>query len=132
MKTTSNCNMADTEPSHVNTTLYFSVAPEGERPYAKTHVNDPKTGQRETNLTREPKEVSIENIRGNEHTVGLDITGFQYFYAPANHKSFANDEEIEREYLPESNELLKKLTGASKVVIFDHSMHLLILVCEFY
>ena len=32
-----------------------------------------------------------------------------------------DDAEIEKEYYPESEELIKKVTGASRVVFFDHS-----------
>ncbi|KAF4609912.1 hypothetical protein D9613_010243 [Agrocybe pediades] len=66
--------------------------------------------------------VQIENLRGKEQSVSLDTTGFQYFRLAASHKSFATDEEIKEEYYPESIELIKKLTGATKVVIFDHTI----------
>lgn len=69
----------------------------------------------------EPYDLEIENLRGKEDTVSLDTTGFQFFRAEAKHKSFNNDEEVEKEYYPESIELLKQLTGANRVVIFDHS-----------
>ena len=39
------------------------------------------------------------------------------------HTSFENDEEVEREYYPEPIELVKELTGASRVVPFDHSAY---------
>jgi hypothetical protein len=95
------------------TTLTYHVPPkENARPYLKINA-DPKTGQRETN---------IENIRGKEDTVGLDTTGFQYLKRAAKHTTFGNDEEIKKEYYPESAKLIKEVTGASRVVFFDHSM----------
>jgi hypothetical protein len=39
----------------------------------------------------------------------------------AAHKAFTNDADIEKEYYPESIELIKRVTGASRVVLFDHS-----------
>jgi len=63
----------------------------------------------------------VENVRGKEDTVTLDTAGFQFYSRPAKHKSFVNDEEIRREYYRESEQLLKEVTGASKVTIFDHS-----------
>lgn len=63
----------------------------------------------------------MENVRGKEDTVTLDTAGFQFYNCPARHQSFANDEEIRREYYRESEQLLKEVTGASKVTIFDHS-----------
>jgi len=111
-----------TEPTSTTTNLFYHVPPEdGARAYVHINVN-PKTGEREQNYGREERQAIIENLRGKEDTVSLDTTGFQYFKRPTKHTSFANDEEITREYYPESIELIKKLTGASKVVIFDHSM----------
>ncbi|KAF9552783.1 hypothetical protein CPC08DRAFT_714305 [Agrocybe pediades] len=83
---------------------------------------DPVTGGRKNNYQREDKQIFVENLRGKEDSVTLDTAGFQFFHAPAAHKTFANDEEIQREYYPESVELIKKLTGASRVEIFDHTI----------
>ena len=108
-------------PASTNAKLLYLIPPEdGVRAYQ--HINsDPITGERKRNFSREEKDVVIENLRGKEDSVSLDTTGFQYYKHPAKHTSFANDEEIVREYYPESIELIKKLTGASRVVLFDHS-----------
>lgn len=100
--------------------IYFQLPADGSKPY--TNINaDPSTGVREKNWVSEPHDVEIENVRGKEDTLTLDTTGFQYFRRPATHTTFTDDEEIEREYYPESIELVKELTGASRVVPFDHS-----------
>ena len=103
------------------TLIYFQPPVDGSKPY--TGINaDSKTGVREQNWVEEVHEgVSIENLRGKEDSVSLDTTGFSYLRAPQKYTSFANDEEIEREYYPESIELVKKITGASMIVPFDHS-----------
>jgi len=82
---------------------------------------DPTTGVRVRNYSQEEKEVEIENIRGKEDSVTLDTAGFQFYRVPSKHTSFANDEAIKKEYYPESIELIKKLTGATRVELFDHS-----------
>jgi hypothetical protein len=108
--------------SVVKATLAFSTpVPNGERAY--TNINaDPETGVRKTNVVRFHTEVNIENLRGKEDSVTLDTAGFQFYAGrPATHKSFNDDKEIEAEYYPESAELIKELTGASRVVFFDHS-----------
>jgi len=109
--------------SSTKTKLNFSVPPpHGERAYV--HANrDPKTGDYKRNYESKEKEVVIENLRGKEDSATLDTAGFQLFHCPAKHISFATDEDIYREYYPESIELLKKLTSASRVVLFDHSKH---------
>ncbi|KAF9523597.1 hypothetical protein CPB83DRAFT_862595 [Crepidotus variabilis] len=113
--------MPTVEPFEVKAVIHYSIQPEEEPAFIKTFV-DSTTGERDTNITREAKDVVIENVRGKEHTVSLDTTGFQFFNAPTKYKSFANDEEIKREYYPESIELIKKLTGANRVVLFDHTL----------
>ncbi|KAJ3503492.1 hypothetical protein NMY22_g18231 [Coprinellus aureogranulatus] len=67
-------------------------------------------------------EVTIEDVRGKEDQYTLDTSGFQWVHTPAKHTSFQNDEAIKNEYYPESIDLLKKVTGASRVVIFDHTL----------
>ena len=89
---------------------------------AYQYVNaDPITGERERNFEREEKSVIIENIRGKENSVSLDTAGFQFYRYPSKHTTFTSDEEIRQEYYPESAELIKKATGASRVELFDHS-----------
>ncbi|KAJ3506122.1 hypothetical protein NLJ89_g7044 [Agrocybe chaxingu] len=100
--------------------LYFTEPKGGVRAYHFIN-SDPATGQREKNWEFDEKQVSIENLRGKEDTVSLDTTGFQFANHTTAHTSFANDEEIKREYYPESIGLIKKLTGASRVELFDHS-----------
>jgi hypothetical protein len=109
-------------PTSTTTQLLYTVPPAGDvRAYQHTDA-DPATGERKRNYTREEKDTVIENLRGKEDSVSLDTAGFQYFHHPAKHTSFANDEEVVREYYPESIELIKKLTGASRVELFDHTI----------
>ncbi|KAF9550059.1 hypothetical protein CPC08DRAFT_715340 [Agrocybe pediades] len=94
-------------------------------PTVKLYQNinaDSATGERPRNFTREDKHIPIENLRGKEDSVTLDTAGFQFFHAPSDYKTFANDEEIKKVYYPESIELIKKLTGASRVELFDHTI----------
>ena len=103
-------------------TLFYSEAPaDGSRAY--TNINaDPATGVRDTNVIAvQHDDVPIENLRGKEHTVTLDTAGFQFGRASQKYTAFTDDAEIEREYYPESIELVKKITGASRIVPFDHS-----------
>ncbi|KAF5354567.1 hypothetical protein D9758_011202 [Tetrapyrgos nigripes] len=101
------------------TLLYFTPPADGSRPYV--HIND-EPGRPKKNWDAAKHVVQIENVRGREDTVSLDTAGFQFYKHPAKHTTFANDEEIKAEYYPESVELIKKLTGASKVVLFDHTI----------
>ena len=111
---------------HVKTTITYSVPPADGSPPTLTINQDSINGeQRERNFMRQIQEVQVENIRGKEDTVSLDTAGFQFYKIPAKYKGeFLDDEEIKREYYPESAELIKKLTGASQAVIFDHSSYI--------
>ncbi|KAJ6551661.1 hypothetical protein B0H19DRAFT_1158498 [Mycena capillaripes] len=104
-------------PSNTTASLNFAVAPkDGSRAYV--NINDSS----DMNYTREEHEVKIHNLRGNESAATLDTAGFQLFKHPAKHTAFTNDADVEKEYYPESIELIKRLTGASRVVLFDHTI----------
>ncbi|KAG2059523.1 hypothetical protein BDR06DRAFT_874318 [Suillus hirtellus] len=100
---------------------YFTPPSDGSRPFTTINA-DPATGQRARNWKNEEHTVEIENVRGKESDYTLDTAGFQYVTKPSKHSAFINDEEIRGEYYPESIELLKDITGASKVVLFDHTV----------
>jgi hypothetical protein len=104
----------------ITTTLSYFVPPaDGSRPFYKT-VHESGDEKTRANWSPEDRTVEIENIRGEEEYT-LDTAGFQYFKRPATHTTFRDDAEILAEYYPESAALIKELTGASKVVLFDHS-----------
>ncbi|TFK23978.1 hypothetical protein FA15DRAFT_619934 [Coprinopsis marcescibilis] len=112
-------------PADISSTpavLTYFIPPEnGERAYQ--HINaDPITGEKLLNFTKVDHAVEIENLRGKEDSVNLDSAGFQFGRHAPKHTSFENDEEIKTEYYPESIALIKQLTGASRVVLFDHTI----------
>ena len=113
--------MSASTPATTTANLRYDTAPEGGvRAYQNVYP-DPITGERKKNHGSENKDVVVENLRGKEDSVTLDTAGFQYFKHTSKHTSFANDEEIYQEYYPESIDLIKSLTRASRVVLFDHS-----------
>ncbi|KAA1477860.1 hypothetical protein DENSPDRAFT_885433 [Dentipellis sp. KUC8613] len=110
------------EPATVSTSLSYFVPPaDGSKPWQNINA-DPVSGKRFTNTSRAFHAVQIENLRGREAAPTLDRNGFQFFRKPAQHTAFDSTQAIEGEYYPESIELLKQLTGASRVVIFDHTI----------
>jgi len=100
--------------------IYFVPPADGSKPYSDI-MTDIRSGTGR-NWTQEPHQVEIENLRGNEDSVSLDTTGFGFYRHSQKYTSFSDDAEIEREYYPESIELVKKLTGASRIVPFDHTI----------
>lgn len=101
--------------------LNYHLPPaDGSRAYHNINA-DSATGERDRNWVEDPHVVDIENVRGSEDQYKLDVSGFQFGREASKHTSFLNDKEIEAEYYPQCTELIKKLTGASSAVIFDHS-----------
>ena len=109
-------------PASTTANLVYPTKPEGGvRAYQRVDDIDPLTGERVRNFGTAERSVVIENVRGREDSVSLDTAGFQFYKHTSKHTTFDNEEEIRREYYPESIELIKKLTGASRVELFDHS-----------
>jgi len=102
--------------------LNYSLAPpDGSRPYHNINV-DSVTGERARNWMDDHHVVNIENVRGSEDQYTLDNAGFQFGRQVSKHTRFVDDKEIKQEYYPECVELIKKATGASSAVIFDHTI----------
>lgn len=99
---------------------YFSPPADGSRAYNNINA-DSTTGEHGRNWAEDRHVVDIENVRGSEDQYKLDNAGFQYGREASKHTRFLDDKEIEAEYYPECIELIKKITGASSTVIFDHS-----------
>ena len=113
---------ATSEPVTVRSSLnYFTPPANGERPYSFAYTPDPASGLSRRNWEAVTHPIEIENLRGREDSVTLDTAGFQFGVAAPTHKSFASNADIEKEYYPESIALIQKVTGASRVVLFDHS-----------
>ena len=108
-------------PFSTTADLFYAREPEGGVCVYQYVDVTPPAGERVRNFELEPKSVVIENARGKEDSFSLDTTGFQFYNHISKLTTFDNDEEIRRVYFPESIELIKNLTGASRVEIFDHS-----------
>ena len=101
---------------------YFVPPADGSKPI--TYITDELAAKHNAptrNWVSVPHDLPVINLRGRENTVNLDGTGFQYLKHESSLKDFSDDATIEKIYYPESAELLKKVTGASRVQIFDHS-----------
>ncbi|OSX62338.1 hypothetical protein POSPLADRAFT_1046699 [Postia placenta MAD-698-R-SB12] len=91
----------------------------GSPPY--TLINADAAG-RTGNWVPEPNDVEIHDVRGDEAAFTLDTAGFQFFAGAPDHTSFTDDADIRAKYYSESIALLKLLTGARRVVPFDHTV----------
>ncbi|PFH45737.1 hypothetical protein AMATHDRAFT_158041 [Amanita thiersii Skay4041] len=113
---------SNSNPSLVTSSLIFCIEPDNGEPAKLNMTSDPITKQRERNWTTEQREIYIEDISQKKDTVTLDTAGFQFFTSPTKHVSFDDDADIQRGYYPECIELIKEMTGASRVVLFNHTV----------
>ncbi|KAI0946739.1 hypothetical protein AcW1_010116 [Taiwanofungus camphoratus] len=107
-------------PTVSSNLIFYSPPKDGSPPYTLINA-DPATG-RIGNWEPDHHDVEIENLRGKERSATLDTNGFQFFQGSPDHTSFMDEEEIKRQYYPEGVELVKRLTGARRVVPFDHTI----------
>jgi len=102
---------------------YFTPPSDGSKAYF--HINaDPATGINKKNFEYVIKSRNIENVRGSEDSYTLNSAGFQFFKEPTQLSAddFASDGIIKEKYYTEQAEVIKRVTGASKVIIFDHTI----------
>ncbi len=102
----------------VEATLNY-FADGSERPVIYTY--EPPVGIPRMTGKSEPHSVLIRNARLADE-LSLDRQGFQLVRHESAVRDFYDRTEVEKVYYPEIEVLLKKVTGADKVVIFDHQV----------
>ncbi|BAY37540.1 hypothetical protein NIES2111_18790 [Nostoc sp. NIES-2111] len=104
---------------YVEANLSYLV-PMTEKPVNYTY--EPPAGIRRTNGTYETHKLPIYNARSISENITLDKEGFAFSEHNTNVRNFYDEDEILQVYYPEAEQLLKQLTGATRVVIFDHTL----------
>jgi hypothetical protein len=91
-----------------------------EKPFVYTY--DPPAGVLRTNAVYGERPVRIADVRPVAHELSLDVEGF----AVARHETSVADFWDQAQTLalghPETAELVRSVTGASRVVVFDHTL----------
>lgn len=112
----------------VNATIYYNKALPSNEPSEHwfININASSDGKRKQNFDNELIEVTVHDIRGHEAETHIDVTGFQAVHSPsavdANLILNGTEEEVKDAYYGEVEELLKRVTGASHIVFFDHTI----------
>ncbi len=83
---------------------------------------EPPPGVAHTTATFEERTVAIRNIRSVAADMSLERQGFRLATAPSAMRDFHDEEEIRRTYYPETERLVAEMTGAARVVTFDHTI----------
>lgn len=86
-----------------------------------TYTYDPPPGVPRTTIVNDPRKVSIHDARPIASTASLDEEGFALLQHRSRARTF-DDEEIRTVYYPEAERLVREITGADRVHIFDHTL----------
>ncbi|KAH6695022.1 hypothetical protein F5X68DRAFT_227020 [Plectosphaerella plurivora] len=105
-------------PHDVVAVLNYHKPNEDGSPPNATYVDRPETYDRPV----EAHKVNIHDISGRESEYSLDGNGFQIHRHTENEREFLDDEQIKSSYYLEVEQLLKDVTGASRIFIFDHTI----------
>jgi len=95
------------------------LVPMAERP--RNYAYEPPVGTPRSNATHEAHRLPIHDVRPVATETALDEAGFGIVRHRSAVRDFWDDDEIRRTYYPEAEALLKELTGAERVFIFDHT-----------
>ena len=96
------------------------LRPMSEKPRSLEY--QPAPGVQQTNVSFEQREVPIRNLRPIAGAVSLEREGFQLLHAPSVLSDFEDEDKIRERYYGEAVALLKNVTGAHHVVVFDHTI----------
>ncbi len=94
-------------------------------PNGESLVNEtfgPNNIRRRTTGTYEAHEVEIRDARALRGQLDLDREGFVLVDHATRVRDFFDPEELKRVYYPEAIELVQRVSGASRVVLFDHTL----------
>ena len=86
------------------------------------YTYDPPEGVAKTNIVNEPHTVPIFDMRPIADGLNLDVQGFALVDAPTAVQDFYDEAQLRDVYYREAEELVKQVTGASRVVVFDHTI----------
>ena len=78
--------------------------------------------QRRRSGAVEAKRMTIRNGRPIAKSFSLEVNGFEFVNHPTKMVDFFDKDELARVYYPEAVELVKKVSGAQRVVVFDHTL----------
>ncbi|MBI09199.1 MAG: methyltransferase [Rhodospirillaceae bacterium] len=111
--------LAAIKPETVTAPVKFSVDT-GKTPV--TLVTMPGVPQIPPSHEYESHDVDIINGRPDADRFELDREGFAFRQYDSAVKNFYDDDEVRAIYYPEMERLVAQATGASKVVVFDHTI----------
>jgi hypothetical protein len=87
-----------------------------------TYTYDPPDRVAKTNIVNAPHAVPVFDMRPVADSLTLDVQGFALVPAPSAVRDFYDEAQLRAIYYREAEDLVKQATGASRVVVFDHTI----------
>jgi len=87
-----------------------------------TYTGGPGSTDRRSGGTQDPRQVVIRNGRLNAERLVLDRDGHRFVRHDTKVADFFDENQIAQVYYPEMEALVKAESGASRVVVFDHTL----------
>jgi hypothetical protein len=87
-----------------------------------TYTGGPGSTEVRTGGTPDPRKVVIHNGRLEADRFALERDGFRFVRHDTKVADFFDADQIRRVYYPEMEALVKQESGASRVVVFDHTL----------
>ncbi len=100
--------------------VFNYLAPMDEKP--RNYTYGPPPGVPQTNASYEPHTMRVIDIRSVMHQLSVDAEGIQLVEERSAVRGFEDENEIRLVYYPEAERLVAQATGASRVVVFDHTI----------
>ena len=105
-------------PASVQARLTFAQAT-GDKPYVYTYT--PPEGTPQTNIVLADHSVEVTNVRPTAAQLSLDVEGVAVRRSPSAVRDFWDEAQTLALGHPEVAQLVRDVTGASRVVVFDHT-----------
>jgi hypothetical protein len=109
----------ETAPETIDATVNY-IVDNGEKIFTQTAA--PGSTDVRSGGTQDPRRVTIRNARVLAGDTSLDREGFRFTRHDTKVGNFYDEDEIRRVYYPEMEALVKAESGASRVVVFDHTL----------
>jgi len=109
----------DTAPETIEASLIY-LADTGEK--LITQVADPGGRDQRRGGDSESHQVKIRNGRPLAGRFEFEREGFRFVDSETKVGNFFDEDEIRRVYYPECEALIKRVSGAKRVVVFDHTL----------
>ena len=109
----------ETAPEAIEATVNY-IENNGEKLF--TYTGGPGSLDVRTGGAVDPRQVVIRNARLAVDKFALEREGFRFVRHDTKVADFFNEDEIRRVYYPEMEALVKAESGASRVVVFDHTL----------